>query len=379
MLINSMGVGGAERAVAMLVEGLRKRGHDVRLLCLETTASALTPGGAPPSCISRMGSSSPGAAKLAALPFLARRLATEVKREGARVVVSHLFRANFVNVLAGTLGGAPHRAVLVNHTRVSRLTSDGLQGKINLALCRRLYPRADLVASVSTGSAAECERMLGLARGKSMTLHDPIDTEGAGKAAVTGPAVNAIVAVGRLIGLKRFKDIIDAFARVAADYPGLELRVVGEGPEGEALQKRARATALGERIRFFGRVENPFPVLAGCTAFVSASETEGFGMAIVEALAARVPVIAADCAYGPREIIAPATDPTRLMTGSGVEQGPFGLLYPVGSVDGLEAAMRLVLDNAALRAALSEAGPRRAADFSVARSLDAYEKVLRDG
>jgi glycosyltransferase involved in cell wall biosynthesis len=378
MLINSMGTGGAERAVAMLVVGLRDRGHDVRVLCLERTAQEIELPGCPRRYLSRMASSAAAAGKLAALPLLAGRLAAIVKSDGVRVVISHLFRANFVNVLARSMWGSRQRAILVNHTRVSRLQSDGVQGRINLSLCRRLYPRSDLVASVSRGSAAECGSVLDLADGKSITMYDPIDTEGARSASASNPPAEALVAVGRLIDLKRFHEIIDAFARVAGDYPGLELRIVGDGPAREALQRRAGATAVGERIRFLGRLDNPFPVLAGCRAFVSASETEGFGMAIVESLASGVPVIAADCAYGPREILAPSTDPTGLMQGTGVEQAEHGILYPVGSVESLEKAMRVVLDDDGFRAALSERGPRRAADFSVARSLDAYERVLLD-
>jgi len=117
--------------------------------------------------------------------------------------------------------------------------------------------------------------------------------------------------------------------------------------------------------------------LAGSAAFISSSETEGFGMAIVEALAAGVPVVASDCAFGPREILSPGSDPSRLLEAEAdFEVAEFGLLYPVGSVDALERALWRILCDDRLRAGLSRGGPSRAADFSVTRAGNEYERLL---
>jgi glycosyltransferase involved in cell wall biosynthesis len=100
-------------------------------------------------------------------------------------------------------------------------------------------------------------------------------------------------------------------------------------------------------------------------------------MAIVEALAVGVPVIASDCAYGPREILSPASDPLRLLEPeANFEMAPYGILYPVGSIDALEKALRKVLGDSDLRAELSRKGTSRAADFSVERAADAYQRLL---
>jgi N-acetylgalactosamine-N,N'-diacetylbacillosaminyl-diphospho-undecaprenol 4-alpha-N-acetylgalactosaminyltransferase len=308
---------------------------------------------------------------------MAARLAAYLTDEQVTVVMSHLFRANFVNILARILAGSLHRAILVNHTRVSRLRGEGIQGWINLGLCKLLYRRADLVASVSTGAAAECANILRIRPERSTTLYDPIDVAASEASARGAQPSHAIVGVGRLVGLKRFADLIDAFAGIASNFPNLELRLVGDGPDQNRLESRAAAAGVSSRIRFLGRVADPAWALAGCTAFVSASETEGFGMAIVEAMAAGVPVISSDCAYGPREILAPATDPTHLLgPDSELEVAQYGILYPVGSVKTLEKALRLLLEDSALHAELSRNGARRAADFSVERSTAAYERLL---
>ena len=386
LLVNSMGTGGAERAVAAVAACLRGRGRDLRVLCLERAA----PGSAieldPPAVeLSSLGSGGSAALKLAALPFLARTLAAYMLREGAGTVMSHLFRANFVNVMARDLGGFAHRAaqsatyraILVNHTRVSRLAGEGLSGRVNAALTRRLYPRADLVASVSRASAAECAAFVRIPEARSIVLYNPVDCAAAVAAAAQSRPRPAVVALGRLVALKRFGDLVEAFARLAPDYPELELDIVGEGPERSRLEAQAAASGAAGRIRFPGRVADPFPALAGARVFVSASEVEGFGIAIVEALAAGLPVVASDCAYGPREILAPRSDPTRLLErAQGYEAADYGLLYPVGSVESLEAALRRVLDDASLASALAAGGPSRAADFDIERAADAYEALL---
>ena len=378
-LINSLGTGGAERAVVLLGASLRRAGHEIRILCLERPALDAIPAGLDVTYLSRLRSSLGPVLKLLLLPFLAFRLAAFLRRERIRVVISHLFRANFVNVLAKRLARSRHKAILVNHTRVSRLRDEGLQGWINWKLCRMLYPRADLVASVSAGAAAECAGMLGLQPERSIILNDPIDTAAWETAAKRAQPSQAIAAVGRLVGLKRFADLIDAFARLAEDFPRLELRLVGDGPERSDLENRAARTAVLNRIRFLGRMADPAAAVAGCLAFVSASETEGFGMAIVEALAAGVPVVASDCAYGPREILAPETDSMRLLDhNADLEIATFGILYPVGSVNSLEKALRRLIQDTALREKLSRLGLQRAAAFSVEHSTAAYERLFQE-
>jgi N-acetylgalactosamine-N,N'-diacetylbacillosaminyl-diphospho-undecaprenol 4-alpha-N-acetylgalactosaminyltransferase len=373
-----MGTGGAERAVALAAAGLRARGRDVRILCLERA-----PAGEGPKAdldidyVSGVNTSAGPLLKLAALPILAFRLASYVARHKASAVMSHLFRANFVNVLAGILARAPHTSLLVNHTRISRLKREGTQGWINWVLCRLLYPKADLVASVSSGAATECARLLGLRKDRSVTLFDPIDIDAARSAFPGEGSADTIVCTGRLVPLKRFGDLMDAFARVAPDFPRMRLRIIGDGPERARLERNAALSAVAERITFAGRVADPFGAMAGCIVFVSCSETEGFGMAIVEALALGIPVVASDCAYGPREILAPETDPTRLLeTGAEMEIASFGILYPVGSVAELAKALRKLLTDRSLRSELARKGPDRAADFSVERAIEAYDRLL---
>ncbi|MGA2764947.1 MAG: glycosyltransferase [Spirochaetia bacterium] len=379
LLVNSLGTGGAEKAVSSAARRLRLQGHDLRIVCLERPRERYEQADGPAvEYLSSLSDSSGAALKLLVVPVLAFRLARYIARFQVSAVMSHLFRANYVNVLARLLAGAAHRVFLVNHTRISRLSNEGIQGRINWILCRLLYPRADLVASVSVGAAIECARLLRLPGEKSMTLYDPVDLP------VTrlglrapGKALHAIAAMGRFVALKRFSDLVLALSAVLPDFPHIELRFIGDGPDRKRIERLAADLGISGRVQFLGMLQKPSEVLADCDLFVSTSETEGFGMAIVEALAAALPVIASDCPYGPREILSPRTDPVKLLSqDSPIELAPFGVLYPVGNVKALEKALRQILSDSALRDELSRKGPSRAADFSSERSTAVYEKLL---
>ena len=377
LLINNLGVGGAERAVRAVAIRFRALGRNVRLVCLESPdSSSAAEVDFPADSLSHLHTSASSFLKFAYLPLLAIRLTRYLSKNHADTVMSHLFRANFVNVLARTLAGSRHKAVLVNHTRLGRLSAEGAQGRITWLLCRLLYRKADLVGSVSTGAARECERLLDLPAGKSITLYDPVSVS-ASPLGGKSPGEPRIIAVGRLVPLKRFQDLIHAFAGIAADFPELTLNFVGEGRARDELEHCAEEAKIEGRVHFLGWMADPSKAVRGAKVFVSTSETEGFGMAIVEALAAGVPVVASDCAFGPREILSPATNSSELLPpGSGIEVAPFGILYPVGSVDALENALRRLIVDSTLSKELERKGPGRASDFSIERSTAAYEKIL---
>lgn len=106
-----------------------------------------------------------------------------------------------------------------------------------------------------------------------------------------------IASVGRLVGYKRNDVVIRAFARLAATRPDLELVIVGQGPELDQLRALASDLGVADRVELRGFVDQHAKVLAmvaGATAFVSASEIEGFGIVLVEAMALGVPYVASD-------------------------------------------------------------------------------------
>jgi len=361
ILVNSLGLGGAEQVVATLAPAFARRGRKVNVLCLERD-SVHALGSVPVDYLSDPGAGGP----LKALELIgqARRLKAYVARHGAGLVQSHIYRANYVNVLARLLGSR-HRVQLVNHGMPGQFARTHLKGRVNRWLVRALYPRADQVVCPSQGMLEEFVG-LGLPRNLLACIPNPVDLaklrrDAQRLAGRTRPGRDYLVALGRMVPLKRMTDIVEAFATLAPDHPGLDLVLAGEGPERGRIETTIRKAGLQDRVGVLGRLDNPFPLLAGARALVSASESEGFSLVLVYALALGVPVVATDCSAGPREILAP-----------GQGAADYGLLVPVANPPALADALRAVLDDAALAHRLREAGPQRAADFDLERIVPQY-------
>ncbi len=172
--------------------------------------------------------------------------------------------------------------------------------------------------------------------------------------------------VGRLDPQKGFPIMVRAFGRLATEYPDLSLVVAGDGRDRHAtdmLTEDAR-----RRVLMLGSVPNvELPAyLAAADVFASpATGHESFGIVLVEALAAGVPVVATDIP-GYREVIRDGVD---------------GLLVPPSDAAALASAIRRVLLEPDLASALAKAGRARAREFSwdvvVPRIEAIYERVAR--
>jgi glycosyltransferase involved in cell wall biosynthesis len=102
------------------------------------------------------------------------------------------------------------------------------------------------------------------------------------------------VTVGRLIPRKGYLDLLQGVAGLR--HAGIVLHIVGDGPLGPTLRREASALGIADRVVFHGQVsdEEKFRLLTAADVYVSASLHEGFGICFLEAMAARLPIIATD-------------------------------------------------------------------------------------
>lgn len=115
------------------------------------------------------------------------------------------------------------------------------------------------------------------------------------------PHQNYLLAVGQLIPLKRFELVVDAMAALPADW---RLALLGDG---DAAPYLARAAHLGIASPIIAVADDVGPYLAAADAFVSASRTESFGVAILEAMTAGLPIICTDVG-GVGEVVGEAAE-----------------------------------------------------------------------
>lgn len=166
---------------------------------------------------------------------------------------------------------------------------------------------ADAVVCVGTKLAADVREQLGAPGDKVSVIPDTYDDGTFGfieRARPPGMPLR-LLSVGRLEPYKGADVLLEAFARVAGSASApLELVVVGGGSEEAALQELAASLGVAERVRFAGPLppERIAEELVDADLYVQPSRREGFGVALVEAMATGLPVVATRSG-GPEDIV----------------------------------------------------------------------------
>ena len=104
----------------------------------------------------------------------------------------------------------------------------------------------------------------------------------------------AIVTIAGMSHRKGIAELLDAFDVVAAEFPGANLYLAGDGPERVLFEEQASRSPARGRIHFLGFDPNPLSLMAGCDIFVLASRREGYGLVLGEARLAGCAIVASD-------------------------------------------------------------------------------------
>jgi phosphatidyl-myo-inositol alpha-mannosyltransferase len=225
---------------------------------------------------------------------------------------------------------------------------------------RRVWSRVSIGVAVSQAAAAFLRRAL--PRAELEIVPNGVDVGAFADAAPRDdlPLGRRIAWAHRLDPQKGFFVAVAAFAKVLAEVPDAVLLVAGDGRDREALH--LLTPAVRHRVHMLGAVANDrLPAIhAGCDAFVaSAVGQESFGVSLVEAMAAGLPIVASDIP-GYREVV---TD--------GIE----GVLVPPRDPEALAVGLVRVLRDPQLAARLGEAGRERARTFDWPIVVDRLEEL----
>ena len=347
--------GGVQVHVRELGEHLRERGHDVMGVAPSRREPAqrwVVRVGAP-LAVPYNASTAP----ISPWPSTRRRVLQALRGFGPEVIHAHEPFTPSASMFAALSGLAPVVATFHSGADRSRLFD------IAAPLLRRLDGRLAVRIAVSERGAAFIRRRLG---GTLRVIPNGADVARFEKAdpADLGPGGPKVLFVGRLHERKGFPTAVAAFGILAAARDDVRLIVAGDGEDRSAVDRLLTSDAR-RRVRMLGAVpnENLPPYHAACDVFVASSiGGESFGIVLVEAMAAGLPVVASDIP-GYREVVADGID---------------GLLVPPRDPAALAAAVGRVLDEAGLGARLGEAARSRARRFDWSIVTDELEEAYRD-
>ena len=381
LLLTSLHGGGAERVAVHLLNGLDPARFDVRMGLLRATGPYLAEADAvriavAPDSERRFdfaGANSElfrPARLLNGIVAAPRAFRAMIEEFRADVVLSFLKGTNLM-VARAIAGLAPENRphwIAREGNNVLAVIEDETPGlsaaRAVRALTARAYRQADRVLTLSAGQAGTIAGQLGLDPAKVAWIPNPVDLDavqrGASKPLVDQPQRPFILTAGRLERQKGHDQLLRAFAEGGASASH-DLAILGKGSLEAELRALAQRLGIAAQVRFAGFAPTPFAWMAQCDLFVLPSRWEGFGSALAEAMAAGAPVLAADCDYGPREIVA---------------HGVSGWLVPVDDQAALGAAMMRLLGDLGVRQRLATAGQASAERFALPVILERYGALL---
>jgi glycosyltransferase involved in cell wall biosynthesis len=230
------------------------------------------------------------------------------------------------------------------------------------------YPLDDVQLAVSKAVVDSVPRRFGR---RLRVMHQGIDVQAERAALAERDAARAElglqtqdVVVGTVANYREQKDYPNLFAaarRVLAERKNVRFVAIGQGPQEAEIAALLADEEFGDRLQLLGRRDDVSHVLAACDLFVLASKNEGLPIALVEALALGLPVVAT-AVGGTPEVV---TD--------GLE----GLLVPPSNPEQLASAIGRLVADPELRVRMSAAATERSGHFDISRAVGETEAVYR--
>jgi glycosyltransferase involved in cell wall biosynthesis len=356
LVIHALDQGGAQRAFACLANYWARAEHEVTVVTLaerSTDVFELDPK-VNRVALGLVGDSGNAWQALVNNRRRIRAIRTALHDSGARQIISFVDQTNILTLIAAR----PLRIPVVvaertdpRHHRIGRVWS---------VLRRFHYRRAAAVVVqtesvqqwVSTWSGCSIVIIPNAIDAPMEHLPQPVDQESSKR--------RVIAAMGRLSREKGFDILINVFAALQECHPDWNLRIIGDGPQRQPLSEQAKRLA-SDRVQFSGWVADPAEILGRCHLFVLPSQYEGFPNALLEAMAAGLPVVSFDCDSGPSDIVRHDVD---------------GLLVSAGDAALLQAAMDRCMSDDPLRKRLGKRAREVVDRFSREATMARWDELL---
>jgi len=348
-------VGGLESVVLALATGQMHRGHKVIVAVVSHQREGEHP------FVAALAAAGVTTVPLVLPPrayLKERALIKELcDRERPDVVHTHGYRPDILHAASRLRRDFATVTTIHGSSRVGRISA--IHEMIQMLLLRRF----DAVIAVSRqlsnelrGTWTRPERLHVIPNGWSDRT--PIADSSEARRLLNLPAKGVVVGwVGRLIPIKGADVFLQAVKHLS--HLPLTISLIGDGSERTRLEEFARAEGLSDRVRFHGSVPNAARYISAFDVFVLSSRSEGTPVTLLEAMAAKVPVVVTSVGGVP-EVVGPAE----------------AMLVPAENPGALAQAIQFVIQDAAAAARRVEAAAHRLhADFGMERWIDAHDRV----
>ncbi|MCX5656819.1 MAG: glycosyltransferase family 4 protein [Candidatus Omnitrophica bacterium] len=359
LLANHLNPGGISTYTLTLAEGLKVRGHNVKVV---------SGGGVLTNRLIRAG-----------IEHIHLDLSTKSELS-PKVFVA---KRRFLDILSK----APPD-ILHPQTRLTRVCAQFIRNKTGVPfvstahgfykdrLGNRIFPFwGDGIIAVSEAVKINLTSSLGIPADNIRVIHNGIDTSGKNisdgekdriKEKLNLNFNKLIVSISRLSFIKGHIYLVRAMEIVCKAYPSAGCLIVGDGEAKALLEKETRRLKLVGKIKFLSSVEDTGEILSAVDVFVLPTLQEGLGLSILEAMARGIPVVATNVGGIP-EII---------------ESGKSGILFPPKDMDTLAEAICRVLGDDVLRNSLVSnakkiVGEKFSSENMVSLTEDFYKNVTR--
>ena len=370
-VIKAVGIAGAEQHLLTLLPGLQMRGIDVQLLLLVEKSNLLD------DYVTQLQAKEVTVERYTMAhrhldPTLLTAIRQSLRQHQPDIVHTHLLHAD--------LYALPAAFSLKLHTISSRHNDDPFRRRFPLRQLQRwLWQSTDAGIAISDHVANFCQTVEGAPADKLFTIRYGIDFQDRLRERSTQkrflqhqlglPDDHIMIGmVGRLIEQKGMSYGLQAFSHIAGEHPNTHLVIVGDGNLREKLTSEANILGLNGRVHFLGWRHDAANLMLAFDIFLMPSLWEGFGLVLLEAMAAALPIVASRASAIPEIVV----------------DGETGLLVSPQDVEGLAESLRSLVIDAPLRHHMGIIGQERLeTHFSAARMIDQtyalYQRIAQRG
>ena len=316
-LLASLGSGGAERVVSLLANRMCEDGHDIQIVCLKYNDVYYTLH----NRIKVVAATEHASNRIMELFWLRKY----IQKEKPDVVIPFTEGVYCFTILA-LLG-----------TRIPIIASERLDpAAMSLPrkiLKRLLLPYADwLVVQTESIKAYFPKRI----QKKTSVIYNPVNDEAFENpcmdSRVQSSKQNRIISVARLYPQKNQKMMIEAFAKIADEFPDWQLVIFGEGPLRSSLELIVKSLQLDGRVLLPGRTEHVVEELRKSKIFCLSSDYEGMSNSMIEAICVGLPIVTTNVS-GVKEL---------------VDDNINGFVVECGDIDRMCSALSTLMGNESL-------------------------------